>query len=266
MIGGIRKYELDRRKEKEKKKFLELENERKTKELEEARQLQFSMLPKSLPQLPHLDIAVYMKTATEVGGDYYDFHVNTDGTLTVILGDATGHGMMSGMMVSIMKSLFMSDRTNKELKPFFENASAAIKDMQLGRLMMALTCVQIKANNLVTTNAGMPPMFIYRKNWQTVEEIVINNMPLGAMKGVAYDVKELKIERGDTLLLMSDGFAELKNDSNEMFGYKRARNSFEEVAKKEPEEIVTYLKEESKLWTNNKEPDDDVTFVVIKVK
>ena len=266
MIGGIRKYELDRRKEKEKKKFLELENERKTKELEEARQLQFSMLPKSLPQLPHLDIAVYMKTATEVGGDYYDFHVNTDGTLTVILGDATGHGMMSGMMVSIMKSLFMSDRTNKELKPFFENASAAIKDMQLGRLMMALTCVQIKANNLVTTNAGMPPMFIYRKNWQTVEEIVINNMPLGAMKGVVYDVKELKIERGDTLLLMSDGFAELKNDNNEMFGYKRARNSFEEVAKKEPEEIVTYLKEEGKLWTNNREPDDDVTFVVIKIK
>ena len=53
----------------------ETENERKTKELEEARQLQLSMLPKTLPQLPHLDIAVYMKTATEVGGDYYDFNV-----------------------------------------------------------------------------------------------------------------------------------------------------------------------------------------------
>ena len=53
----------------------ETENERKTKELEEARQLQLSMLPKQLPQLPHLDIAVYMKTATEVGGDYYDFNV-----------------------------------------------------------------------------------------------------------------------------------------------------------------------------------------------
>ncbi len=53
----------------------EAENERKSKELEEARQLQLSMLPKELPQLPNLDIAVYMKTATEVGGDYYDFHV-----------------------------------------------------------------------------------------------------------------------------------------------------------------------------------------------
>jgi serine phosphatase RsbU (regulator of sigma subunit) len=266
MLGGIRKYELERRKENENKKFLQIENDRKTKELDEARQLQLSMLPKALPNLPHLDIAVFMKTATEVGGDYYDFHVHMDGTLTVILGDATGHGMMSGMMVSIMKSLFMSDRTNKELKPFFENANEAIKDMQLGRLMMALTCVQISNNKIITTNAGMPPLFIYRKKSQTIEEVVINNMPLGSMKGIVYDIKEIKIERGDTLLLMSDGFAELKNVNNEIYGYKRARNSFEESAKKEPEEIITHLRAEARSWTNDKDPDDDVTFVVIKVK
>jgi hypothetical protein len=266
VLGGIRKYELERRKENENKKFLQIENDRKTKELEEARNLQLSMLPKGLPQLANLDIAVYMKTATEVGGDYYDFHVHLDGTLTVVLGDATGHGMMSGMMVSIMKSLFMSDRTNKELKPFFENASAAIKDMQLGRLMMALTCVQITNNKIITTNAGMPPLLIFRKSNQMIEELVISNMPLGAMKGVSYDVKELSIERGDTLLLMSDGFAELKNKNEELYGYRRARNSFEKAAQKEPEEIVNHLKEEGMRWTNNLEPDDDVTFVVIKVK
>jgi serine phosphatase RsbU (regulator of sigma subunit) len=266
ILSGIRKYELERRKEIENKRLLEAENARKTKELDDARLLQHSMLPKELPQLPHLDIAVYMKTATEVGGDYYDFNVHPDGTLTVILGDATGHGMMSGMMVSIMKSLFMSGRTNMDLKPFFENASKAFKDMQLGRLMMALTCVQIKADRLVTTNAGMPPLYIYRKVSQAVEEVVINNLPLGAMKGIEYDVKEMKIERGDTLLLMSDGFAELKNENNEIYGYKRARNSFEDSAMKEPEEIVTYLKEEGKRWTNDNDPEDDVTFVVIKVK
>ncbi len=270
MIGiglvGIRKYELDRRKERESKKILRLENERKTKELEEARKLQLSMLPKSLPSLPHLDIAVYMKTATEVGGDYYDFHVHLDGTLTVILGDATGHGMMSGMMVSIMKSLFMSDRTNKELKPFFDNANEAIKDMQLGRLMMAVTCVQISNNKILLSNAGMPPLFIYRSNTQSIDEIAINNLPLGAMKGSNYDIKELKVDRGDTLLLMSDGFAELKNGYKEIYGYKRARNGFEESARKEPEEIISYLIEQGKNWTNNNEPEDDVTFVVIKVK
>lgn len=245
----------------------EKESERKSHELEEARKLQLSMLPKEIPQLSNLSIAVYMKTATEVGGDYYDFHLHLDGTLTVILGDATGHGMMSGMMVSIMKSLFMSDRTNKKLKPFFENASAAIKDMKLGRLMMALSCIQIQNGKIITTNAGMPPLIIYRKNSQIVEEIALNNMPLGAMKGINYDVRELNLEKGDSLLLMSDGFAELKSREGEMFGYRRARNSFEEAAAvKEPEEIVKHLKDEGNDWTNNEEPDDDITFVVIKVK
>ena len=269
-IFSFDRYQRVRIKNNEQRKtqlaLLQAENDRKTKELEAARQLQLSMLPKQLPQLPHLDIAVYMKTATEVGGDYYDFHVHLDGTLTVILGDATGHGMMSGMMVSIMKSLFMSDRTNKELKPFFENASAAIKDMQLGRLMTALTCVQIKNNRLITANAGMPPLLLYRKGSQNINEIAINNLPLGAMKEVNYDVREIEIEKGDSFLMMSDGFAELKNDKDELYGYKRAKKSFEKIAEKEPEEIVSYLNEEGKRWTNNKDLEDDVTFVVIKVK
>ncbi|MEJ7700687.1 MAG: hypothetical protein WKF71_13720 [Pyrinomonadaceae bacterium] len=75
---------------------LHAENERRAKELEEARQLQLSMLPKKLPQIPNLEIAAYMKPATEVGGDYYDFHVGADGTLTVAVGDATGHGLKAG--------------------------------------------------------------------------------------------------------------------------------------------------------------------------
>ena len=80
--------------------------------------------------------------------------------------------MMSGMMVSIMKSLFMADRTNKALKPFFENANAAIKDMQLGRLMMALTCVQISSNKIVTTNAGMPSLFISEKTLKRLKSLL----------------------------------------------------------------------------------------------
>ena len=85
------------------KRALEIENERKTKELEEARQLQLSMLPKELPQLPNLEIAAFMRTATEVGGDYYDFMVNENGILNVAFGDATGHGLQAGTMVTLMK-------------------------------------------------------------------------------------------------------------------------------------------------------------------
>jgi serine phosphatase RsbU (regulator of sigma subunit) len=246
--------------------LVKAENERKTKELEDARQLQLSMLPKELPKLPHLDIAVYMKTATEVGGDYYDFNVDINGTLTVLVGDATGHGMMSGMMVSIMKSFFISNKSNIELKTFFENANNSIKDMHLGRLMMACMGVQITSEKIIATNAGMPSLIYFRNKSQKAGEFVSNNLPLGGMKETNYSLKKIKYEKDDTLLLMSDGFAELKNENNEQYGYPRIIKEFKSVVQKGSNEIVEHLNNSASEWTKGNEPDDDITFVVIKVK
>ena len=276
-VFGIDRYQRKRLLSKEKTasqireaelraQLAESENERKSKELEEARNLQLSMLPKELPMLPNYDIAAYINTATEVGGDYYDFHVHLDGTLTVIIGDATGHGMQSGMMVSIIKSLFMSDRSNKGLVPFFQNTNKAIKDMQLGRLLMALASVQFNGNSIKLIIAGMPPIYHFKNSSKTVDEISTSNFPLGAMALSNYDLVERKIESGDTFLLMSDGFAELRNKEDEMIGYKRTRNLFEDVAEKTPDEIIIHLKENGKSWIGDNVADDDVTFVVIKVK
>lgn len=266
LLGGLRKFELDRRKEKENKKFLQLENDRKTKELEEARQLQLSMLPKELPQLPHLDITVYMKTATEVGGDYYDFNVGLDGTLTVAIGDATGHGMKAGTIVSMVKALFSSGGSRMDMKTFFDQSSDALKEIELGRLMMAFMMIKIKLNKIEISNAGMPPLFIYRKQSKAVEEIILNGMPLGAIKNFPYEIKETEISSGDTILLLSDGLPELKNEKNEQYDYDRVKQEFKISAEKDPYEVVEYLKSSASEWSNGIEPDDDVTFVVIKVK
>jgi serine phosphatase RsbU (regulator of sigma subunit)/ligand-binding sensor domain-containing protein len=244
----------------------ETENERKSKELEEARQLQLSMLPKQLPQLPHLDIAVYMKTATEVGGDYYDFNVGMDGTLTVVLGDATGHGMRAGTMVTSAKSLFNSYSANPDILFTFREMTRCIKQMQFQSLAMSMTMLKIQNKKLMMSAAGMPPVYIYRNKHKTIEEHLMEGMPLGTMDEFPYELKEMELFTGDTILLMSDGFPELQNQDNEIFGYKRARNSFEEVADKEPERIISYLKDSGSRWVNNLDPDDDVTFVVIKVK
>lgn len=250
----------------EQNRIIQTENERKTKELEDARRLQISMLPKELPQLPRLDIAVYMKTTTEVGGDYYDFSIDNNGTLTFIVGDATGHGLMSGMMVSIMKSFFISNRNHISLKDFFENANNSIKDMKLGRLMMALMGVQITSDEIIATSAGMPPLIYFRNKSGKAGEFVINNLPLGGMKGINYSLKKIKYEKGDTLLMMSDGFAELKNENHEQYGYTRIKEIFGSIVYKTSAEIVDELKNTAIQWLNGKEPDDDITFVVIKVK
>lgn len=247
-------------------KIIQADNDRKTKELEEARQLQLSMLPKELPKLAHLDIAVYMKTATEVGGDYYDFNIDDNGTLTVLVGDATGHGMMSGMMVSIMKSFFISNRRSIDLKQFFENANNSLKEMHLGRLMMPMIGVQINSEKLIATNAGMPSLLYFRNKSQKAGEFVSNNLPLGGMKGTQYLLKEIRYEKGDVLLLMSDGFAELKNENNEQYGYTSVKEQFRAISHKSANEIIEELKDTASQWLNESEPDDDVTFVVIKIK
>ena len=91
-------------KERDKRENEEL---RKTEELELARQFQLDLLPSYIPRLPEYEIAAKIDTATEVGGDYYDFFEQEDGSIYLVTGDATGHGMTAGMMVSILKQVFM---------------------------------------------------------------------------------------------------------------------------------------------------------------
>ena len=129
-----------------------------------------------------------------------------------------------------------------------------------------MTMVKINNNKLLMSAAGMPPILIYRQSEKSVSEHVIKGMPLGTFDKYPYDVQETKLNSGDALLLMSDGFPELLNSEGELYGYQRVRNSFENVAEKAPEEIISSLKEEESKWVGDKDPDDDVTFVVIKVK
>ena len=131
---------------------------------------------------------------------------------------------------------------------------------------MSLTSIQFNSDKVKLIIAGMPPIYQFKNNSKSVEEISTSNFPLGAMALSEYELVERKTEPGDTFLLMSDGFAELKNKQDEMIGYKRTKNLFEDVAEKSPDEIILHLKEKGYDWIGELEPDDDVTFVVIKVK
>ncbi len=199
----------------------EKENERKSHELEEARNLQLSMLPKVIPQLPNLNIAVYMKTATEVGGDYYDFHVHLDGTLTVVLGDATGHGLRAGTMVTSIKSLFSSLSNQNDILKTFHEMTRCIKQMHFDKLLMSFTMLKISGNKLKMSAGGMPPVYIYHEKNNSVEEYEFKGMPLGSIENFPYEVKELELSSGDTILLTSDGFPELSNSNKDQYGYRK---------------------------------------------
>ncbi|MGH9856122.1 MAG: PP2C family protein-serine/threonine phosphatase, partial [Blastocatellia bacterium] len=245
---------------------LEAENEQRARELEEARQLQLSMLPKKIPQLPHLEIAAYMKPATEVGGDYYDFHLSDDGTLTVAVGDATGHGLKAGTVVTAIKSLFNHLAQEPDIPAIFQKSSRALKLMNLRSLFMAMTMVKVKGYQLTLSSAGMPPVLIYRAGQKNVEEISLRGIPLGSLTAYSYRECDLDLAPGDVMVLMSDGFPERFNGKNEMLSYESAKGLLSEVSTLTPQEIIDIFIKIGDSWADGRPQDDDVTFVVLKVK
>ena len=207
-----------------------------------------------------------METATEVGGDYYDFYEDPNGELTILIGDATGHGLNAGTMVTATKSLFNSLGPNPDIVDTFHKMSGSLKQMNFRLLSMCLMLLKINDNKIRLSSAGMPPALIYRKDLSTLEEFVIKGMPLGTAGNFPYELRETEIKSGDTILLMSDGFPELFNEDKNMFGYKNVQDEFLKCADDSTENIIKYLLGKIKSWTGNKAIDDDITFVAVKVK
>lgn len=259
--------ELSEQKVEQEKQAAELraENERRAKELEEARQLQLSMLPTKLPVIPHLEIAAYMKPATEVGGDYYDFHVGKDGTLTVAVGDATGHGLKAGTVVTATKSLFNNLADAPDIPDTLRQISRSLKAMNLRGLFMAMTLIKLKDNSLSICAAGMPSTLVYRAADKTVEEISIRALPLGSMTNFNYRGQEFVLQTGDCVMVMSDGFPEMFDPVGEMLGFDKAAEILKEIAALAPQEIIEHFVEVSRKWADERPADDDVTFVVLKI-
>lgn len=246
------------------RRLLAAEVERTKAELEEARALQLSMLPSALPERPGARMAVYMATAAEVGGDYYDARVADDGTLTVTVGDATGHGLRAGMMVAVAKSLFQGLRDDEALPAFFDRCTRVLKPMRLGTLFMALTVARLRDGTLTVAAAGMPPLLVYRADDGAVERLTLKGMPLGAFAGFPYREAEVALRPGDAVLFMTDGLWELFDEAREPFGLDRVEAAFREAAHRPPEAVIAHLRAAGDAWRGEAAAEDDVTLLVLQ--
>lgn len=255
-----------RRAEEVERRVLETRYEEKVRELKEARELQLAMLPEAVPELPDLEVAAHMETATEVGGDYYDFELGADGTLTVAIGDATGHGMRAGTMVTATKGLFNVLAREPSLLEALSRATRAIRRMNLRKLAMALTLARYRDRNLCIAAAGMPPVLVYRASSGAVEQILLAGMPLGSMASFPYREVVVPLEPGDTVLLMSDGFAERHNRTGDPLGYDRTADVFATAADRPAPALIEHLCREAQAWAEGHPAEDDLTFVVLKVR
>lgn len=253
------KLELDKR-------LVEAENARKTQELESARALQLSLLPEKPARFRFADIACHMQTAAEVGGDYYDFFEVTEDSITIAIGDATGHGLKAGNMVMAIKCLISALAASGAPDRVLSTANNAVKNMQLKNLMMCLALVKIERGRMVCSSAGMPPVLMYRAATQEVQPLLLKAMPLGAARDFPYARVETELQSGDVLLLASDGLYELFNPMRELFGQARVEDSLRRRGEKDANGILAGILDDARQWQAGALLADDLTAIVVKIK
>ncbi len=249
----------------ERKQFKKLEDDRKNGELAEAKALQERLLPKTLPVIKNLDIAGYLRTSTEVGGDYYDFFEQPDGSLYAICGDATGHGTPSGMLVSITKAGIIG-LPQMSPKDMLHELNRVVKKVDLGILRMSLNIALVKENQITLSSAGMPPYFIYRAATNSTEEIQLSGVPLGSFNDVHFDQTSTSFNSGDILVIISDGLPEAPNLAGELFDYQKLQDLITTYGNKTAQEVIDQLMIEADAWLSGNHNPDDITLVVIKHK
>ncbi|MCB1055690.1 MAG: SpoIIE family protein phosphatase, partial [Acidobacteria bacterium] len=239
------------------------EDLRKTEELERARSLQLSMLPREPPRLPELDIAVHMETATEVGGDYYDFFPQDDGSLFIAIGDATGHGLSAGMMVSMTKIALRSLDVRAPAR-ILDRLSSILHEIHPSGLRMALGLALIRRQEVEISSAAMPPVLVYDRRSRRVEEVLLPALPLGGRLPQPYPERTIPLAPGDTLVLISDGLPERRNPFDECLGYRQVEECLAEHGERSAQEILDALVDLGEHWAGGRPPEDDVTVLVVQ--
>lgn len=265
-----RQRELERR-------ALAAEHQRQAEELERARDLQLSMLPPAPPKLPGLEIATFMRTATEVGGDYYDFFPQEDGSLFAVTGDATGHGLSAGMMVSMTKAALKALAVRSP-SALLRELNVVLRTMELKRLRMALNVLHLDAGRVTLSSAGMPPVLHCRPTGHdgrlsteessteesSVEELLLPGLPLGSQLEESYREEVFQLQPRDVLVLYSDGLPEWIEEHTGEPGYEAVARCLRGIAGGGAQQVLDALLRAGGIDPSERAPHDDITVVVIR--
>ncbi len=183
----------------------------------------------------------------------------------MVCGDATGHGMTAGMMVSITKAglygipAIPTDQITNRL-------NRVIKNIELGYNRMALNVSYFKNGQVQFTSAGMPPAYHCVSSSGEVKEVLQVGLPLGSMQGEHYSQEEHDFASGDTLVFLSDGLPEAVSANGDMLGYEAVMDCISNNKNEDVETMKNSLLDLGDNWLGGGPPQDDITIVVVKKK
>jgi serine phosphatase RsbU (regulator of sigma subunit)/anti-sigma regulatory factor (Ser/Thr protein kinase) len=241
------------------------ERQRIEQELQVARLIQHTLLPKSVPEVEGWHLAAHYRPARAVGGDFYDFIELEDGRLGLVVGDVTDKGVPAALVMATTRSVMRAaaarlsspgevlERANNQLCP----------DIPANMFVTCLYAVlEPDSGRVVYANAGhdLP----YQRTGDEVLELRARGMPLGLMPGMQYEEQETQLGPGDTVLFYSDGLVEAHNPQRDMFSFPRLRELMAHYRASTADEVVDFLLEQLAEFVGpGWEQEDDITLVTL---
>lgn len=237
-------------------------------DLEIARSIQQSLLPRVRPNVRGFEIAGWNHSADETGGDFFDWKPLSDGRLAVILADVTGHGIGPALLASVCRAY---SRVSFDFGGSLTSTLGQInksfgEDLTAGRFATYVAAICAPGQDRVELlSAGHAPLFLYSSRTGEVTKFDAQALPLGIAPDFTSDAPIMfNLRAGDLLLLITDGFFEWENVSEEQFGFDRISDIIRKHSHLPPEEIIAELHHAVLAFSGGTKQKDDLTAVLIK--
>jgi serine phosphatase RsbU (regulator of sigma subunit) len=237
-------------------------------ELQIARSVQQSLLPKFRPQIVGFQVAGWNRPADDTGGDFYDWKRLTDGRWVVVLADVTGHGIGPAILASVCRAYSRASFNERDnLETILKNINQSFaEDLTPERFatFVAVVCEEGE-DEVELVSAGHGPLFVYSSETKSCTYVDSQALPLGIVPELP-EARPIKIGLmpGDIVFLITDGFFEWENKNGEEFGADRLVQIINQNSDREPEIIIAELYESVLRFAEGTPQKDDLTAVLIK--
>jgi phosphoserine phosphatase len=238
-------------------------------EMDLAKRVQESLLPKSNPQLPGLECVGWTKPASVTGGDAFDLWKIADGKLGIFLGDASGHGLAPALVVSQARTLAraLSEIDCDPRWVLTRMNNRLVHDLELGRFVTVfMACLDV-TGKLTWASAGHGPILCRRSPKHAIEVLDPTAPPIGVLDDFSVDQTEvIQNEPGGMLIVMSDGIFESMGPTGDMFGVERVVRILDEGVNVSPEAVLQNVRQAVLTWQGKDEPNDDQSIVLVQCR
>jgi len=231
--------------------------------------LQASLLPPPYPANDAFELLGWCMSATETGGDFYDFFDMGQGRTGLVVGDATGHGMRAALAVFIARATLRALLTRSgDLPDIMRTLNDLVeRDTEDGRFLTFFFGVFDRRTRVLEyTSAGHDPPFIYRPGDDSLREPRATGIPLGIFPGVPFPTVSVPLEPGDFLVFGTDGIWEAGNRAGELYGKDRLRAAIRAHHALPLAEASERIRRDILEFHDGAERRDDITAVFLRVK